>query len=281
MDTTTLDRILSLYRAGSYPIAICRETGVSLTHIYRTLHKAGVVLRPGSESHRRHQMDFTFFERIDSHAKAQVLGFIAADGCISPRNNVIKVAIAHEDHAYLEWMKGVIGYTGDVRVYPARRPNEQPLSWLNLCSPKMVTDITALGCGPRKSLTLDFPTSAQVPDEFLASYMLGYFEGDGSLSSVRRTNRPSPEYILTICGTEAFCRRYGEVLGMQTGVGVTTDPRSRIHMLRLNGNRQIKRAMDFLYSHATYTLARKRHQYDLLCAQLDALDARRAQTVAV
>lgn len=276
MDPLIRERIISLYQTGSYPIAIRRETGVSLTHIYRTLRKAGIVLRSRSESHRRYQMDFTFFERIDSHEKAQVLGFIAADGCVRPQNGTIVIGIANEDHAYLEWMKGVVGYTGEVKVYPSRRPNEQPMSWLHFCSPKMVADITALGCGPRKSLTLAFPTSDQVPDEFLSSYMLGYFEGDGSLSSIRRANRLNPEYILTICGTEQFCRRYGEVLGMPDNVGIvrpTAVRRNKIHVLRLNGNRQIKRAMDFLYSHATYTLARKRHQYDLLYAQLDALDA--------
>ncbi len=174
MDTSSRNTlIVSLYKEGLYPIAIRAQTGVSLTQIYRILKAANVICRSQAESHRRHQMDFSFFERIDSHVKAQVLGFIAADGCVT--HNTIATSIAFEDHAHLEWMKHVIGYTGEVRVYPQPRPNEQPRSTLTLCSPKMVEDITKLGCHPRKSLTLEFPTEEQVPKEFLPSYMLGYF----------------------------------------------------------------------------------------------------------
>lgn len=265
--------IVSLYNEGLYPIAIRAKTGVSLSQIYRILRAASVPIRDQAESHRRHQMDFTFFECIDSHVKAQALGFIAADGCVT--HNTVSIKIAHADHAYLEWMKGVVGYTGDVRVYASQRPNEQPMSHLTLCSPKMVADITRLGCGPRKSLTLGWPTPDQVPPEFLVSYALGYFEGDGSLSSIMRRNRPHPEFVWTVAGTESSCKGFSALLGMPPGVGIVRPSAKRankIHVLRLNGNRQIKRVMDLLYAYADYTLARKRHQYDLLCAQLDHLD---------
>ncbi len=273
MDISLHDRIVSLYTAGSYPIAIRAETGVSLTHIYRILRKANVVMRSQAESHRRHQMDFAFFERIDSHEKAQVLGFIYADGCVTDRGTVV-VKIAHEDHAYLEYIKRVTRYTGMVRVQPSRRPNEQALSSLLLCSPKMTADLARLGCVPRKSLTVTFPTPDQVPDEFIDSFMLGYFEGDGSITRHQRPNRPNPEFVMTVAGTRAFCMTYAERLAIPQRV--IDIPDNRINLLRIDGNRQVRRVMDRLYAHAPYYLPRKRVKYDLLCAQLDALDAKRA-----
>ena len=41
----------------------------------------------------------------------------------------------------------------------------------------MVKDIEKLGVVKNKSLVLQFPTEEIVPDEFMSSFVLGYFDG--------------------------------------------------------------------------------------------------------
>eukprot|EP01083_Nonionella_stella_P269665 912656_1 len=43
----------------------------------------------------------------------------------------------------------------------------------------MARDLIALGCTPRKSLTLKWP--ANMPDKFASHFVRGYFDGDGCI----------------------------------------------------------------------------------------------------
>lgn len=256
--------IVTSYQKGVLPRVISEETGYSMTHIHRALKAEGVT-RSISQSKRRISIDEAFFEKIDSHEKAQVFGFICADGCVRSTLSAIVIAIAREDHEYLEFVKRATQYAGEIKIRKSRRPNEQDLSSLTLCSVKMVRDIMALGCGPRKSLTLGFPPSSVVPDEYLASFMLGYFEGDGSLSAcVRKEKTGYHDFVFTICGSEGFCRRYAEVIFQKTGVPAGVVCNRSIHMLRINGNRQIEKVMRMLYEVPGFRLSRKLAQFELL-----------------
>jgi len=274
MDHTTEQLIVTRYAAGTVPRIISEETGYSKTQIHRVLRKAGIT-RSIAEAKRILALDQTFFEKIDTVTKAQILGFIGADGCVRSTGSAIAVAIAAEDISYLEFIKNATGYGGTIKIRPSRKNNEQDLASLILCSVKMVQDISLLGCGPRKSLTLQFPTEKQVPKHLWPPYMLGYFEGDGSLSETIRTGRREgyADFVFTICGTELFCSRYATILHENLGVYASVMPQGKIFTIRINGNRQIKRVMDWLYSQSQYTLPRKRAAYQRLCEALDQSEA--------
>ena len=47
-------------------------------------------------------------------------------------------------------------------------------------------DLIKLGCTPKKSLVLKFPTENQVPEKFVNSFILGYFDGDGHISDPQK-----------------------------------------------------------------------------------------------
>lgn len=51
---------------------------------------------------------------------------------------------------------------------------------LRLESKHMCESLIKLGCIPRKSLILKFPTEEQVPNHLLRHFVRGYFDGDGS-----------------------------------------------------------------------------------------------------
>jgi len=57
-----------------------------------------------------------------------------------------------------------------------------------------------LGCVPKKSLILTFPTEEQVPQEFIYDFIRGYIDGDGYIQYDYIKHR----YRIIIAGTKAF-----------------------------------------------------------------------------
>lgn len=264
MNIETEDQIVSLYESGKCPAFISSIVGFSKTHIYRILTKRRVKMRTISEAKRKLEMDLDFFTKIDTHNKAQILGFIYADGCIPKRLSHIQIGIAREDHSYLEWIKGVVKYTGEVRIYKSRRPNEQDTSMLNLCSGKMVRDVIKLGCSPQKSQILAFPTEEQVPYIYINSFIRGYFEGDGSLSPSVDKKTGHPSYIFTMCGTRSFLEKCSEIFSKELKVHSLIREQVGIWILRISGNQQVLAVMEWLFKDSEYIMERKDRAYKSL-----------------
>ena len=118
------------------------------------------------------------FEKIDTEEKAYWLGFLYADGCIHNGNNYdyrIELGLKEEDKGHLEKFKNFIGKNNKI----SKREKTKSVRY-NFRSKKVWQDLINLGCTPTKSLTLQFPTKEQVPDDFLVPFLRGYFDGDGS-----------------------------------------------------------------------------------------------------
>lgn len=122
--------------------------------------------------------DENIFETINTEEKAYWLGFLDADGCIHNGNNYdyrIELGLNKEDKKHLEKFKNFIGKNNKI----SDRIKTQSVRY-NFRNKKIWSDLIKLGCVPGKSLILEFPTEEQVSDEFLISFLRGYFDGDGS-----------------------------------------------------------------------------------------------------
>lgn len=121
--------------------------------------------------------DNTIFEKIDSEEKAYWLGFLEADGCLhSGKGDYrIELGLKEEDYHHLEKYRDFIGKNNKI----SHRDDSNSYRF-NFRDKKVHADLIKLGCTPRKSLTLQFPTEQQVSDELLLPFLRGYFDGDGS-----------------------------------------------------------------------------------------------------
>jgi intein-encoded DNA endonuclease-like protein len=61
----------------------------------------------------------------------------------------------------------------------------------------MTSDLIALGCVPRKSLILRFPTKEQVPQHLIKHFIRGYFDGDGSIGLVKKHTQGFVNFVGT------------------------------------------------------------------------------------
>ena len=137
---------------------------------------------------RQYKLNTNYFNKIDSHEKAYVLGFLYADG--SNRGDGITFTQDVERIDILENIKRALESEAPIRE---ARPGHYIFE---VFSDIMVKDIEKLGVVKNKSLVLQFPTEEIVPDEFMSSFVLGYFDGDGTIHKTKSNNG----YISYCCG---------------------------------------------------------------------------------
>lgn len=130
---------------------------------------------------KRYTIDGQFFHtpRLENSYWA---GFIAADGCISPRQNSVKIMVCEKDSDHLSRFAASVGYDGPIRIHGAGSYKPQGLAaTLNICGvPGWIADLTHnFNVTARKSLTLQPP---KILDwECSLAFIVGYLDGDGSI----------------------------------------------------------------------------------------------------
>lgn len=149
-----------------------------------------------------------YFKVIDSEAKAYIVGFIAADGALvkSPTKNFyhLTITIKYEDKEILEFIKTELGSTHKLMEINRIGGFGKPIHHIRLCfaDKHIIQDLNNLGIKPRKSLNMPNIIN-NIPLQFRDAFIIGYFDGDGSVSHVH--NSPNNKSLhVQIRGTREF-----------------------------------------------------------------------------
>jgi hypothetical protein len=125
---------------------------------------------------------------------------------------------------------------------------------VSIGSKEMVQDLIALGVGPRKSNTLEWPN---VPGAFVMPFLLGYFDGDGSFQ--KRPERDS--YLWTLLGTGSFltsARDYiQQIVGIPMREPVRCHKNTSPHLYRIHAYSQNAATLDRALNASGLGLPRK------------------------
>lgn len=242
---------LQLVRAAELSaVEIGKLAGVRTDVVARWARVERVVL-PVHDEHR-HRVDQHFFDAW-SHEMAYVLGFIAADGNVQRRsdtNGSLEIGLSSRDHDLLVAIRNVM------KIHrPLRRRTQRGFetSTLAVGSIRIVDRLAELGIHPRKSSTLTWPD--EEPGEFACSFVLGYFDGDGSID-VATTNNHGHRYKrlrMRFTGTYEFLERAAEVIEIRCGWlgNLSSDIRSpNVWTLSYSG-RGAEAVAEWMYSCAT------------------------------
>ena len=130
-----------------------------------------------SKNSRKHKINQDYFKKW-THNMSYTLGLWWADGCIC-RGKMFDITLHRKDKYILKKIAEDMQYEGKVED----RSDGIQASRINFSCVKMYRDIVNLGGTERKSLTAKFPTS--IPNQFMADFIRGYFDGDGSVWNVK------------------------------------------------------------------------------------------------
>lgn len=274
LDKEEIEQIVTLYRSGKNSTQIAPIFGVAPASICRHLKKLGVI-RSISEAKREYSLNESFFERIDSHKKAQILGMIGADGNVGSSRNTFEITLQGRDEQYVAHIKNALEYTGPLqyrnkglgRIYPR----------LSIVSTKLRQDLINIGIAPRKSARQPFPTVDQVPKEFVNSYVLGYFEGDGHISVVRSgPYNTLHAHVHIICSLD-FGNKLKEIVAQELGITSYVRPIKKereyylqVYRFEIGGPKQVLKFCQWMYANATFHIQRKLKRYQFLSSHFDS-----------
>ena len=238
----------------------------TLGYCYEVIKRARVQLnlppRPKINNNRRkYPINEDFFDLIDTQEKAYILGFLYADGCNYQHQTKVKIALQERDKHILEEMRDLINPTKPLHYYETKSVNQQNVYSLVFSSKHMSDRLTELGCMPRKTHKLKFPTEDQVPDYLIHHFVRGYFDGDGYISKSKKYP------LFTIMGNMEFISQLQQKFIDQLEFGKTKlrkDNSPNIVTLSYSGRRQVIKFRDWIYQDVSLCLYRKRQIFNLL-----------------
>ncbi len=271
-------QVVELYQQGKDHDEIIKLTGVSESRVVLIKKQFGVKSRSLSEVHRTHSCDHSYFAKIDSHNKAQVLGMIAADGCVQRgkgNTRTLIICLQKDDVDYLEFIKNELKYTGPIRFQTQlRRGTTSYMGILCIYSKEIFDDLNRVGIVERKSLTLQFPSESQIPREFIISFIRGYFEGDGTIAFTKP--KVSVSAHIGLCVTKEFGLELQKIIlaqtGLHSGMGQNKIEQARginTWVLTIGGNRNVVKFFHWLYKDAEFKMARKYDRFLQILALYD------------
>ena len=119
-----------------------------------------------------------YFDIIDTHEKAYILGFIFADGGITTYRLDFSQHAKRRD--ILEYIKNCLNYSGPIIYDQLSKLNEKTFlrDRLQISNKYLVQSLHKYGIHSNKSLTLEAPKNLK--NEYFGAFIRGVFDGDGS-----------------------------------------------------------------------------------------------------
>lgn len=198
------------------------------------------------EKRKPYQIDGTYFDSIDTVDKAYILGFIAADGCITKNNHGISyltITLSSKDENILELIRKYTKAENPIKRYGAYNDVKSEQSRLTIMNQSIIDGLIANGIDYRKSLTME-KMLHNIKEPFKIDFIRGYFDGDGSVFDTVTSGTTVKQYV-SFRGTEEF------LLEMQAhlGVGLKAKPHlnNGIHQWRFGAVSDVKNFRDMIY----------------------------------
>jgi len=183
------------------------------------------------------------------------LGFLLADGNITPNKHGIRLRIQASDSGHLRRFCDVLGY--DVPIRAGLSGHGAPIAELEVNSRPLVRKLEALGWFSFKR-NGDVNILDVVPTEFRKFLLRGLFDGDGGLSLCLTRRLTSIAYLSFHDLHLGVVLWFRDQIVSATGVGQgwLRNPNAS-HSVEWRGNKQVQVVVSYLYSGGGEMLARK------------------------
>ena len=237
-----IQEIINLYISGISLVDLCKITGIKAPQTIRNILRKNQVEIKGFRY--KYPLKEDYFETIDSFDKAYWLGMLYADGAIQDNQFSIRLNLIDKEH--IEKFKAAIGAVNNKvgKSVDVRFSSPCEIYYCAVKSKKMYQDLVALGCTPRKSLTLS--CIPNIEKEYVSSFIRGYFDGDGSIHQTGEKK----QWRISFTGTYDLLKDIQQALEIE--VKISQGPNeAKDFMFQIMGKYQLKRILDYLYKNST------------------------------
>lgn len=237
-------QILEVFNNGMECRDIPTYINVSGRAVSRVLSEAST----NTKRKNRYTLNESYFDVIDSQKKAYLLGLMAADGCVTSCNYIAFESI---DRELTELLSKEIQYTGKIRIIQPGHYN--PHYRINFSSLRLAGALSKYGVVTGRMFTgiYYFPTQT----EYLAAYILGYFDGDGCAY----VNKGRSGGLVCIVGSWEFNYELARILNMGS---VEEHQLKKVHYWRIYSREHIEAFYKFVYKNSNLGLQRKKQKIE-------------------
>lgn len=210
---------------------------------------------------RQYSLDEKYFELIDTPEKAYWVGFLAADGYVNSSKGILELGLQRQDESHIKKFAKAINTNKPIYQKDSKYNGKKyPSSLLRINSHKMVNDLNALGIIERKSLIYSPPTENQIDKGLIKYWILGYLDGDGSIS-IDKNKRYSLSFVGTM-KTLSFIQKF-----FSTNVAYRNEHNTGKTFSIIYAESKTKEILDYLYDNDAiyFCLERKYKKYIQIC----------------
>lgn len=271
----TEKEIVKMYAEDKQPIGLIAKKCDTMEHVIRNiLIKEGCTRRSCHEAGLKYQTDEHYFDVIDSHNKAYLLGLFAADGCNHQGIDRISISLQNGDRAAIEFFAKELKTTVPIRTTHFNGSTKQDQTGFSVHSRHMCNTLAAYGMPARKSLIITFPP---VPDAFVSSFILGNMDGDGCVYFSLTSKNRCVQFISTIEFLTTLQAKLKQFLDI-TPYPVRFMQETKKNNYRLSIHRQadIIKLFYWLYGKSGYWFDRKYQKFAKIVAEFECKAMRRA-----
>ncbi len=214
------------------------------------------ISRISAPYNRQYQLNESFFDKIDTEAKAYWLGFITADGAID--DSRLKFCLSERDQSHLEKFTRVLESTHPVRIVEYRNYGvSKKRTDLNIGSTRLVGALNNLGIFEKK--TFSVKPCKSVPFDLEHHYWRGVFDGDGCIASSvgKGENDTARVFAIGIVGNLYIVNGFASFVRKHILTQSSVNPIGKVYRFNVKGVSRPKQVVELLYKDATIYLDRK------------------------
>jgi hypothetical protein len=194
-----VDSLYERHLKGESYLQIAKSLNKDPSTISKLFSKRGLknISENGARTSRS-KFNERFFKKINTHEKAYLLGLIYADGYIYKNKKdaySFGIALKESDKYIIEYIKESLDWSGSIYY------SEKTKSYkLQINSKPLVLDLMSHGVCFRKSYQkLSVPNMKKI---FLNSFILGFFDGDGTIGLYNKFNSSYTYVHTSICSSD-------------------------------------------------------------------------------
>lgn len=246
----TKEQISYLVNNYSDSLILINEIANNLKRTVHNIHEKARSLGLRRKASYKRSFNDKYLDIIDTHEKAYILGLLWSDGCNHRNNNSISLSLKYPDEYILHEIAKLLNYNPLI----GKDKNQRVLTIYG----KYISDkLESYGMVANKSLTLEFPTI--IPDEFINSFILGEFDGDGSIWKLKTGNSCDIEFM----GSQNMMEGVANTLNRLCGIGKPNIVKKiNIYHIRYSKKENIEKIKNFMYKNSTLYLKRKKDLFE-------------------
>lgn len=188
-----IDDMKKMYCESSSYTKISKKYNINPTLTRDILIKNGV----DKKELYKDLFDINFFKK-ESKKKYWLLGLLASDGNVHGSNNIISLSQSGDDGLeIIKYVANIIKYKNKIRTHKTCAKDAHSI---HFSSKELKEILCKYNIVPKKSLTFSMKN---IREDMVKYFMLGYIEGDGSITIQKNRNGSKYLSIETI-GTDTF-----------------------------------------------------------------------------